>query len=147
MQNVLLDAGGYLMPYLDVPKDSHIFKACQRIGATGILRGEGRSVGWSNETRFYPDSLLTAEALAGIREIYGEAEVPEACSAGNILEMLSAIAEAKDIGIDEGKINGTLEEAGISDTASTITRSQFAILIDSLLDPFDNVLIDVKGNT
>jgi hypothetical protein len=61
--------------------------------------------------------------------------------------MLSAIAEAKDIGIDEGKINGTLEEAGISDTASTITRSQFAILIDSLLDPFDNVLIDVKGNT
>ena len=61
--------------------------------------------------------------------------------------MLSAIAEAKDIGIDEGKINGTLEEAGISDTASTITRSQFAILIDSLLNPFDNVFIDIKGST
>lgn len=147
VQNVLLDAGGYLMPYLDVPKDSHIFKACQRIGATGILRGEGRSVGWSNETRFYPDSLLTAEALAGIREIYGDAEIPEACSAENILNMLSAIANAKNMSIDEGKINDTLKDAGISDTASTITRSQFAILIDSLLNPFDNVFIDIKGST
>ncbi len=147
VQNVLLDAGGYLMPYLDVPKDSHIFKACQRIGATGILRGEGRSVGWSNETRFYPDSPLTAEALAGIKEIYGEAEVPEACNAENILKMLSAIAEAKNLGIDEGKIIGTLKEAGIGDIASTITRSQFAILIDSLLNPFDNAIIDIKGNT
>ena len=41
VQNQLLDQGGYLLPYLDVPKDHPRFKIYQRIGATGILKGTG----------------------------------------------------------------------------------------------------------
>jgi len=55
VQQALLDAGGYLMPYLDLPKTDIHFKAVQRIGATGILKGEGKNVGWSNETWFNAD--------------------------------------------------------------------------------------------
>ena len=146
VQDILLNANGYLMPYLDVPKDSHIFKACQRIGATGILRGEGRSVGWSNETRFYPDSLLTCEALAGIKEIYSDALVPDECTASNILNMITAIAEAEGIGIGKDEMQKASEEAGLGDMSSIITRAQCAILLDRLLDPFHSIRIDVNGD-
>jgi hypothetical protein len=146
VQNILLDAGGYLMPYIDVPKESPIFKACQRIGATGILRGEGRSVGWSNETRFYPDSLLSKEDLTGIKEIYSNTLIPEECSASNILNMISAIAEGKKIDIDKDKIQEALEEAGIYETSPLITRAQCAILLDRLLDPFNSIRVDANGD-
>jgi hypothetical protein len=45
VQRALLDAGCYIMPYLDIDKNHPHFKAIQKIGATGLLRGEGRNVG------------------------------------------------------------------------------------------------------
>ncbi|MBK8279749.1 MAG: FAD-dependent oxidoreductase [Saprospiraceae bacterium] len=58
LQRLLLEQGGYLLPYLDVPKTHPHFSAYQRIGSTGILKGVGMNVGWENQTWFYPDSLL-----------------------------------------------------------------------------------------
>ena len=43
VQEGILAAGGYLMPYLDITPDDPRFAAVQRIGATGIMRG-GRPV-------------------------------------------------------------------------------------------------------
>ncbi|MBQ9073099.1 MAG: FAD-dependent oxidoreductase, partial [Muribaculaceae bacterium] len=43
VQRNILDAGGYLLPFLDVDKNDDRFKSYQRIGATGILKGEGRN--------------------------------------------------------------------------------------------------------
>jgi hypothetical protein len=40
------------MPYLDLEVSDPHFAAVQRIGATGIMRGEGKNVNWSNETWF-----------------------------------------------------------------------------------------------
>jgi hypothetical protein len=54
-----LEAGGYLLPYLDVPKDHPRFKVYQRIGATGILKGTGMNVGWENQTWFFPEKPIT----------------------------------------------------------------------------------------
>ena len=59
VQNQLLEKGGYLLPYLDVPKDHPRFKIYQRIGATGILKGTGMNVGWENQTWFFPEKDLT----------------------------------------------------------------------------------------
>ena len=50
VQDVLLDAGAYIMPYLDLKPGDRRFKAIQRIGASGIIHGEGRNEGWSNQT-------------------------------------------------------------------------------------------------
>ena len=48
IQKKFLDKGGYIQPYLDVEKS--FFKAYQKIGSTGILKGSGINVGWSNQT-------------------------------------------------------------------------------------------------
>lgn len=54
LQQLILNAKGYLMPYKDVsPKESY-FQSVQKIGATGLIRGTGVSEGWSNSTYFKP---------------------------------------------------------------------------------------------
>ena len=63
LQQSILDAGGYIMPYLDLPKGHEHFQALQRVGATGIMHGEGRSVGWSNETWFHAGEPMTEDAI------------------------------------------------------------------------------------
>ena len=42
VQNAILDAKGYLLPYLDVAIDHPMFKSLQRVGSTGILKGIGK---------------------------------------------------------------------------------------------------------
>ena len=44
-------------------KDSPFFKVYQRIGSTGILRGTGINVGWSNQSWFYPENLVDLDLL------------------------------------------------------------------------------------
>jgi len=54
LQQILLNANGYIMPYKDVTQQESYFKSVQKIGATGLLRGTGVSEGWSNSTYFKP---------------------------------------------------------------------------------------------
>jgi hypothetical protein len=63
VQKGLLDAGAYLMPYIDVPYAHPHFAAIQRIGATGILKGTGIAYKWANQTWFYPDSVADANSF------------------------------------------------------------------------------------
>ena len=125
VQNVLLEAGGYLMPYADVPKDSICFKPCQRIGATGILKGKGVSIDWHNKTLFRPDAVVAWNDIAGLAEVYpfaakllrhgeeasyvetngqsvdgqsvGEALSVDALSVGDALLLVSAIAKQEKL--------------------------------------------------
>ncbi|MFR7498677.1 MAG: FAD-dependent oxidoreductase [Bacteroides stercoris] len=65
VQRAVLDAGGYLLPYLDVPKDSPYFKPLAHRLDRHPER-EGRNVDWSNETWIHADFLLRARpALPG----------------------------------------------------------------------------------
>lgn len=66
VQNAILDGKGYLLPYLDVELDHPMFKSLQRIGSTGILKGIGKSVDWSNQMWFRADTLLLANELKGL---------------------------------------------------------------------------------
>lgn len=69
IQKILLKAKVYLMPYFDVPLTHPNWEAIQRVGATGILKGIGQSVNWSNRTWFYPDSTIsTHEFLVGLND-------------------------------------------------------------------------------
>ncbi len=58
-QSFLLEAGGYIMPYKDVPIGSPYFKAIQKMGATGLLKGVGKPSGWANATNFYPNNKVS----------------------------------------------------------------------------------------
>ena len=63
VQEVLLASNAYIMPYFDVPVSHPHFEAVQKIGATGILKGQGVPTGWANRTYFHPDSLVNRAEL------------------------------------------------------------------------------------
>lgn len=50
VQECLLDHGCYLLPFLDLKPSDKGFRELQQAGIEGRVRGEGRSIGWSNET-------------------------------------------------------------------------------------------------
>ena len=143
VQDELLETGCYIMPYLDLPKDDQHFKVLQRIGATGILRGEGRNVGWSNETWFRADDPLKGEDLH-IAEFYGAIVIePGEISVGRMLDLVR---------IYGGKIPSVSEEEwwnqlGLNDfdRSRTATRLEAAVVIDAAFDPFRMFDVDYKG--
>lgn len=61
VQEELLKAKCYLMPFSDVKPDDPAWEAIQRVGLTGILKGVGKSEGWENKMYFYPDSLVMGQ--------------------------------------------------------------------------------------
>lgn len=63
VQEGLLATNAYIMPYFDVPVSHPHFEAVQKIGATGILKGQGVPTGWANRTYFHPDSLVNRTEL------------------------------------------------------------------------------------
>ncbi|MGB3153014.1 MAG: FAD-dependent oxidoreductase [Chitinophagaceae bacterium] len=63
VQEELLKAKAYLLPFVDVKPDNPYWEVIQKIGVTGILRGNGKAEGWGNKMFFYPDSTVVAEKL------------------------------------------------------------------------------------
>ena len=64
VQLALLDANGYIMPYKDVTQKDRYFKAIQKIGATGLLRGVGVPTGWANATYFNPNDKVKLDEFS-----------------------------------------------------------------------------------
>lgn len=167
VQNVLLEAGGYLMPYADVPKDSICFKPCQRIGATGILKGRGVSIDWHNKTLFRPDTVVTWNDIAGLAEVYPfaakllrhgeeassvETNDPsvDALSVGDALSLVSAIVKQEKLMKRSAAMKAMASLAKeydfcIDDQQRKIKRGELAVLIDGVLHPFEKKQVDVEG--
>ena len=144
VQKVLLDAGCYIMPYLDLDKSHQHFKALQKIGATGILRGEGRNVGWANQTWFRADDLLLGEEIFA-KAFYG-GELP---FGKGPIKVEAFIAALRQMGVPIYSSNETLwENMGLSGYNSdrNITRLEAAVLVDALIDPFSMQDVDYNGN-
>lgn len=71
VQQVLLQAKCYLMPYVDVRPDDPYWEVIQKAGATGILKGTGKADGWANKTYFFPDSAVAYyEFVDAINDFY-----------------------------------------------------------------------------
>ncbi|HEU4610334.1 MAG TPA: FAD-dependent oxidoreductase, partial [Chitinophagaceae bacterium] len=81
LQQALLKAKVYLMPFIDVPPSDPQFESIQKIGATGILQGKGIPYKWANQTWFYPDQPLTQyDLLQGLKTYYPDLEKYNAAS-------------------------------------------------------------------
>lgn len=145
VQRVLLKAGCYIMPYLDLPKDHRHFKALQRIGATGLLRGEGRNVGWANQTWFRAGDPLLAEDIF-VNDFYngplgiGEGEV----SVGQLLGIMKGLGAP----IPASSPETWWESLGLEDydQSRTVTRLEAAVVIDATVDLFSMFNVDYEGN-
>ena len=163
VQQELLDCGAYLLPLLDLPSDDPNFKAMQRVALTGILKCEGKTEGWENQTWFHAGEQVSAkELLAGFEEFYRgqkhEDGTPVRCSddiapAGDMADAgfvstLIAKAEGKDIKEIAAAVEAALKAAFGKDYngSSVLTRLECAVAIDAVADPFGKYDVDIYGN-
>ena len=139
VQRKLLASGCYIMPYLDLPKDHRHFKALQRVGATGMLRGEGRNVGWSNQTWFRANETISmAELTCGLNRFDSKFELSE---------------DTREVTLSDlegwfGEINDAMWNAwGLPDYSTTraLTRKECAVVIDALMRPFYTYPVTLQG--
>jgi hypothetical protein len=152
IQNTLLEAGTYLFPYLDLPKNDVHFKALQRVGATGILRGEGKNVGWSNETWFNIDkSVLVAELKTGLADFDStfkwsttETELTIA-GAAKLLTSMASFYGKDSLSIDKIRVDWSKHNLLNFIADRKITRKEFAVLLDVYIQPFMLKQVDYKG--
>ena len=132
------------MPYLDLPKDHRHFKALQKIGATGILRGEGRNVGWANQTWFRADDPLLTEDIY-VRGYYNRPLPLDKgpVSVGQLLEVLENMGASVP-----GDVKSWWEHLGLMNFRPdrTATRLEAAVVLDALFDPFVMFPVDLNGN-
>lgn len=154
LQEELLSCGCYLMPYLDLEPGHRHFDALQRIGSTGIMRGEGRNVGWSNQTWFRADEPLLAEEMY-MDEYFPGFELPQLSGQVTVGRLMDYAREVCDI---LGYIvpltpktyttDMVWESIGLDsyDPSRIATRLEGAVVIDALVDPFAYHEIDFDGH-
>lgn len=166
IQSALLESGTWLVPYVDITPDDPAFLAVQRVGLSGVMKGEGVPEAWANRTYFYPDEGINRDDMdALIRMAKGELETHENIvfrSEGRKLSRSDAaqmIWEA--LGLPEPEIVEELNDldeshrgymalqfllaegylVGLKDgnrihPDREITRKQVAMIIDKAFDPF-----------
>ena len=127
LQEELLDASCYLMPYQELEPGDKGFASVQRVGLTGILRGRGESIGWQNRTLFRPDDPLLLRDLY-LEEYYGR-EYVDSDRVVTLFELCRLLGVESPEALDR-----------------PLTRIDAAIIIDTLADPFHSRNIDWTGS-
>ena len=143
----MLSQGGYLFPYLDVPKAHPHFKVYQKIGATGILRGTGKNVGWENQTWLYTDLPLNPNEvfLEGWDNFFAP-KFPQNPTVSEVINWMEQALTTPRTPEWLSSINKIKEHFGFTsfEPNALMTRGQFAVLIDALWDPFSRE-VDLYG--
>lgn len=152
LQKKLLDHGAMLIPYFDVNIHHPQFSSIQRIGLTGILQGKGVPYKWANQTWFYPDRFVSADTLMinasgwlsaksckGPYLTIGEAEEWVLESASTLYGMnINNKDNAFVIALSKSGLEGKNKN-------DLITRGQFAVLLDLVIDPFTRKRVNYIG--
>jgi hypothetical protein len=151
IQDILLKNGAYLMPYCDVKPDNSQFRAIQRVGATGILRGVGEPHLWANRTWFYPDSTISnSEFTNSLNKFVGESKDAklvddnEPLLIGDMVILVSLfmnVATEKEVFL---KSNWTKWGLKNYDLKRPITRGELAVLLNATINPFEKE-VDFSG--
>ena len=149
VQSEILKNSGYILPYVDVDSEDLNFISYQKIGACGILRSEGLNIGWENKTLFYPNSKLDKN------DIYlddwmmfkpEEIPLPEKMTIKNILHWIYKIKEEPSL--NQTEYYEVWKNLNLTDfnLQRTITRGEFSVLLDKIIDPFSKVDVNYYGN-
>jgi hypothetical protein len=149
VQQALLDANGYIMPYKDVTQKDRFFKAIQRIGATGLLRGLGVPTGWANATYFNPNEKVKLDEFS---ITWNKKFATHSLKSGNDLNVSDALFIAAILSnTSVEKIKGGFEQKwkmiGLEnyDLQRPILRYELAAILDqyNVFNIFD---VDIYGN-
>ncbi|WP_343701785.1 FAD-dependent oxidoreductase [Chitinophaga sp.] len=149
VQQALLDAKAYIMPFIDVPAEHPHFAAIQRIGATGILKGEGLPYKWANQTWFYPQREISCYTLTeGLRPYYEPLRTywdasGEPLTVEFLLELFKKAG--REITLQELAAGwGALQLPGTPELKTQLNRGAAAVLVDKYLQPFQRS-VDFQG--
>ncbi|SMO91671.1 ribulose 1,5-bisphosphate synthetase/thiazole synthase [Saccharicrinis carchari] len=158
VQNQLLKHEAYLMPYSDIKPEHAVFNALQRIGATGILRGEGKNIGWENHTHIYPDSIVTRKALQeGLSDWLPVNNLnfnTEEVSFSELLKLIDVLDKTYNpqyqnlsLKVWYKKSTAILKKHNLQvpTKKECVSRATFALLLDELLNPFELRQVDHTG--
>lgn len=151
VQQALLNAKAYVMPFIDVKPDDPDFLTIQKIGATGILKGFGVPYKWANQTWFYPEFPISQyDLVQGLKQYenklayYRDAsgETIDVVAFAGILKVIDKNIPTTDIhhfllmkGVTELEMNGK----------KLLSRRAVALLLDEYLKPFERE-VDIEGN-
>jgi hypothetical protein len=147
VQQGLIDAKAYLMPYYDVKPEHLFFRDIQLIGATGILKGVGEPFQWANRTWFYPTRrVLVTEITEGLIP-YGITLPRFRDSLLHADETFAVVAAlgGKDPGAAGREASWKALGLGNYDAEAWIDRASCSRLLMSLADPFTRFPIDHQG--
>jgi hypothetical protein len=145
IQDVLLKYNAYIMPYCDVKPDNPHFRAIQRIGATGLLRGVGEANEQANRTWFYPDSTTSYNVFyVNLSTFQGRplkvfaTDIDKNLLIGEAVGSL-ALSNTKDSDNFTQKVVTNWTKWGLKnyDPKRPITKAELAVLLDNTLNPFE----------
>jgi len=119
VQQVLLDYGCWLMPYLDTNPSDAFFQEVQRIATSGLMKGEGKTVERVNETWFYPNQPAInkelTDALTQLEYSINEGDSSSLTRADLVLSLWNALdkpsANPIDLDYSDVKRNSELFKA------------------------------------
>jgi hypothetical protein len=146
VQNKLLQAGAYIMPYIDVPPTHKHFAAIQKIGATGILRGTGIPFKWANQTWFYPDSTMKTEILSeSLLTFFKKPYI--SLSEFVVKDDLIQFCKSVNSDLNTQRIKTELQKIFGTSLSSNrlLKRLEIALVLNALVKPFENREVDLKG--
>lgn len=161
LQQTILDYKGYLLPFMDVLPEDPQFEIIQKIGATGILKGQGVPYQWANQTWFYPDSLIKIkDFLDGLKSFapnfrFNSADPNRFMDLHHTLEIFVAFAKGQklkhpaltDMETFSRDLLSNKNSLGFPDTedfSQPFNRRTLAILLHHYVAPFE-VEVDFNG--
>lgn len=148
VQASLLDAGVYIMPFIDVPNDHPHFIATQKIGAIGLLRGRGVPIGWANQTYFDPMMQVEGKLFLSIWNNY----FPKYTSASDSLSIKEAIdllglLNNQSFEKNKSFIKGQWKNWNFDffDTARPVKKIELAAILNSFSPLFESCQVNHQG--
>ncbi len=170
VQQKLLDNNAWLLPFMDTQPDDWYFQPLQRLGVTGVLKGEGIPYAWANQTKIYPDSMMIHSQVAAALEIasggnqdHGLQDDESFASRDEVMlavwKMAGSPKSDKEVEIDDisSEINSynawqyAFQHDWTNDWITNnelerdkaILRKEFAALVDRALNPFNHLPISI----
>jgi len=144
VQGELLQYGGRLMPFVDVPLESPHFDAIQRVGATGMLLGREDERG---RLHFDADSPVTADEVKPVlNALFSRSQIWFINHADvDTFTLADLFSYIKFVGQRGNELETQVQKNWERryhfereyDEQQQATRAQVAVLLDAYCDPFD----------
>lgn len=164
LQQILLDADCWLLPFCDVAPSEPEFQSVQRIGLCGVLKGELISKDWANEMRFQPEQTISALEFWHALNIAANHNAPlpkefdssnEALSFAQAFTLIDHFLNETQF-YSEGQLAFNRSDASEgrrwfnkfkedkrSRATEKFTRKNAAVLLDKIFDPFHSLQVHI----